>query len=57
MSSWLSALVVFILCCLHCMCSCLLPLHLLHNNIKTTFNCLEYAFRIPVLEYEDDVGK
>ena len=42
---------------LECIGAWLLPFNLHHNNIKTTFNCLEYAFRIPVLEYEDDFNK
>ena len=35
----------------------MLPFHLFHNNVKTTFYCLEYSVRISVLEYEDDVSK
>ena len=35
----------------------LLSFCLLHSNIKTTLNCLEYAFRVPVLENEDDDSK
>ena len=26
-------------------------------SFTSTFNCLEHAYHIPVLDYEDDVGK
>ena len=42
---------------LDCIGPWLLPFHLRLNNIKTTFYCLEYVFRISVLEYEDYVSK